>query len=424
MFSLTIILASIACVVKKNKAYERWGITKANAQTESQLTKAYDLLYDLKFEDAKIEYEKIVQQYPTSAEAHLGLSMSLRYLGNRNDALIECKKALELDPNAVVAQLNFADLILPMRGTVVEPQMSNAERNTLSLEYCHKALKSDHPYATYAHTTRFLVYFGALGDLTSARKELFELGQKKYFPKMLEDFAYNLLISVEPDAILFTNGDNDTYPLLALQEYAGIRKDVRIINFSLLNIPKVAELLRDSLKVPISFTDKQIEALQPVKDNITGAIIIPANLLIENIITNARKQNTPAYFAVTVYRGNQGEFANNLVQEGLVYRVTDVATKDSIDLNKMNKNMNEKYRLGNATLKESWSSNMSPVTRNITGLAVNYASCYYVMTQSYLSKGNKSEAVDCLTKSLPYLKFADRTELVQETKQRIKEYSQ
>jgi hypothetical protein len=188
------------------------------------------------------------------------------------------------------------------------------------------------------------------------------------------DYAYNLLQSCDQDAILFTGGDNDTFPVWYLQYVAGVRRDVRVVNLSLVNTPWYAKQLKNERPygaklVKLSYSDQEIEGMRPVawekqtinipvdktkfdysslssmsqvaqmiaRDSLPDALNLsmdatftdPAgnkgirnqDILIIDILRN-NLNDRPIYFALSTSPSDRPGLEEHMVVEGMAYRVT------------------------------------------------------------------------------------------------------
>jgi hypothetical protein len=174
------------------------------------------------------------------------------------------------------------------------------------------------------------------------------------------EYAYNILQSCESNAILFTYGDNDTFPLWCLQDVYGIRRDIRIVQLQLANAMTYCRALGrvndwggrpihltaysdtvvqlpDSLAYPLiqraspsidmAITTDQAQWIMGSK-NVAAVrfewspqIHLPSDLLVRDIISNNLTKR-PVYYSVTVPETERAGLNPFLVYEGLVARVT------------------------------------------------------------------------------------------------------
>ena len=216
------------------------------------------------------------------------------------------------------------------------------------------------------------------------------------------DYANNSLMSCPPDALFITTGDNDTFPIWCLQEVYGIRKDVRLVNLSLGNTDWYIKQLRDKLNVPIVWTDKQIEDLRPYRDKDGTAFRIQDQLTDHIIAVN--KWKDPIVFTVSAPSGDRRfrgkSLEENLILQGMVYRLTPTRAKNQINIELTQKLYEEQF---------AYRGTADPtVYKNETcrRLGNNYAQGFLFLADTMKSAGDYEAALGHIRKGLEVIPWS------------------
>jgi len=225
------------------------------------------------------------------------------------------------------------------------------------------------------------------------------------------DYAHNLLGSCQPDAIIFTNGDNDTFPLWYLQEVEGVRKDVRVVNLSLLNTGwYIKQLHSMEPRVPTGYTDDQADALLPIRwpedrevdlGGFTlllksGQILRVQDRAVLNIVRTNRWQR-PVYFAITVSPDNKLGLDQHLKMESMALRLVKEEGPNMIDLERSRALIMDHHVFRGLNDERIYKD------ENTIKLLTNYAATFAAVGQAFSNRGQYDEARLVLEKGVQEL---------------------
>jgi len=266
----------------------------------------------------------------------------------------------------------------------------NGERDISLLE---KAYRIDPERADAIY--ELVMYYDGQGDDEKLKKFCKELYQSRDISPGLLNYNYNVLASTEKNGILFTNGDNDTYPVWVLQHALGIRKDVTILNLHLTFVK------RDYLKKKLASKGIDLDVKSFSQDRMSP--------FIEQLTTQLFKKyrEIPVHIALTVYKNKIRAIEENLYLVGLTFKYS---RKRFDNIRSIKRNVYSGLRLD--YLDHDWYSEQYLVSSILDNLHVNYVVVFLKMAEDLHESGNFEEAELWKNKALRLAKKANNEQFI------------
>lgn len=145
-------------------------------------------------------------------------------------------------------------------------------------------------------------------------------------------YNYNVLMTTQPNGVIITFGDNDSFPIWMLQDALGIRQDVTVLNTSLLCIPNYRAKLFNKLNIP--------DFNKPFPNGSEGATSENTDKVFNHILKNKPK-DLSLYIGLPAWKKFK-DFSQNFYLVGLALQYS-LDNIDNIAL--LKNNFENKYAL-------------------------------------------------------------------------------
>jgi len=226
----------------------------------------------------------------------------------------------------------------------------------------------------------FIAYYEIIDNQVEKKNFLKKLDQSNTISQSVMDYNKDVLSGLEQNAILITNGFDDTYPIWILQDIKGVRKDVQVINLDLIQEQSYQKQTLKELKLyPLSKTD-------------------PVNIVKELVKNNPGKAIN---VGLTVNPGALSDLSSKLYLVGLTLKYSDDPI-DNVQMIKNNWDFKYNKKLGQSTSSSSGKK-----------INANYILPLAVLYNDYKSKNELTKAEEIKTLMLKLAKDAGKEKLVE-----------